>query len=270
MFRLVFAVIVCSALVFSGMADGRAEDAPLNLGLYYEVTWNDIHIADFQVSLNPAKGDPNAAEMCVVIRTGSIASLAGGYASDTRARLHYTGAESYKPVRYHTAFKLKKKARDIKLHYNAEGNRIAAEINTPPENPGKRAKVSATQKKGALDPLALVLAARERLIKLTKGVPDIAGKNFTLPMYDGRRRSDMRFDVQARMADGIIPVSVTEIAVAGYSKSELEDRDKARPLVTLYISPERYIPVRAQGASFFGTSWVKLVKECATAEACVK
>lgn len=234
--------------------------------MHYAVTLSGFPVADIYVGLQSRpNGDVEARSM---IRSSGIADIAGGYKSDTTTVAQTPGG--YGPVSYQTQFKLKGDWRTIKLAYSKTGDIVQPEYNEPPEKRWKRAEVPAAQKNGTFDPLTAALAAREKLKQLSADGKLAAGNKFSLPLYDGRRRADLVFTMLGKTKRGNISLSFAEIPIAGYTNNEIEGFSENQHVITIEVSSENFMPVRASGNTVLGMAEARLAKQCATLEECMQ
>jgi hypothetical protein len=177
------------------------------------------------------------------------------------------------PQSFRTKVLLKKKTREIAIDYDKNG-KITFEQVTPPDNRAKRPAVEDSKKIGSLDPLSIVLEAH-RMIKngFVENNFDSKGKYvFSLPLYDGRRRSDINFEVDKKKNnDGLIHLKITQKPLAGYTENEWREIRKGERSVDIYLNPTSYWPVQAEGKSALGSARAKFLHDCQTKfEECIK
>lgn len=147
------------------------------------------------------------------------------------------------------------------------------EILVPADNPATRPPVAAQQKKNVFDPLTLTLRMREAVWRSLK--TDV--RQFSLPLYDGRRLTQVHFvvgDTKKILYKGaktpVIEVTLSRTLVAGFTKKELDSFDPNEPKARFYFTDDkRFVPIRAEFTSFFGTASATLMKECAKEESCL-
>jgi len=244
-----------------------SDDKRLNVIKKYEVTWLGFHVGDLFIKIKSEEQDGEAfSRMQVIIRSYGLARKISGYQSDTQALIKYKGKGKYLPHEYATSFALRKKRRDITFLYSEDGSRIIKETNVPPEKRWKRKEVEVEEKLNTYDPLTLSLMAREKLITAVK----LGEKEFTMSLYDGRRRTDFEFNIEDyTKKEKLINVTFTEIPISGYTNNEMKKIKSRKPMIRLFISPENYFPIRAEGESTIGTAIIKLKDECSTLKECL-
>jgi hypothetical protein len=277
--RYLLLVVICLPLVSCNLIRGNdfldtdlTSDSPIAVdGLaagklakkarWYRVYWGAVTVADLYIILLPTR---EGYGIRTVIRSRGIAKMLSRWQSDAGATMTFETPDKYRPVRYKTAFQLRNKKRRIDIRWDKNGN-ITKESNEPPENRNKRPAVSAEGKKGAYDPLTAIMVARDKIRKAI-----LAGKKkFTVPMYDGRRRTDMNFTIHGANDKGQIHVSFTEGSIEGYTNSELKDLKERDAYFHLYLDPKDLFPVFGKGQSLIGKAYIRLKKECSTLRECI-
>ena len=246
--------IQCGLMIWLLLAQSAsAAVLPPAQALYIKVLWNGFHVGSLIVGWHKHKD--GVMEMRAVVRTYGLAKQVSRYKSDSTS-LSKDGV----PVEFYTNYSHSKSKREIRLNWDKF--KITKEYNQPPEKQGKRTLVSAKMKEGAYDPLSAFFAAR---VKVMAGK-----KKFAIPMYDGRRRSELQFEVAGKQSDGNLLVKMREIFLAGYTKREQEERAKRNITINIYVDPKTYIPVGGMGQSPIGTAIGQLGANCKTIEECLK
>lgn len=226
-----------------------------------KVYWGGIHVGDLIVEV---KKEGEYYNFEVIMRSYNIAKLISKFSSETEGKIKITD-DGFLPSYYKTHYKRRKDDRNIELKFSDDGQTIISDINTPPEKRWKRKEVPAELKIGVQDPLSIAFVARQMIIdRLESGE-----KEFSIPLYDGRRRSKYNFKIKGKTKDGLIEVGFAEEAVAGYTDNELKEFKKGNKEITLYLSPLDYWPVKAKGRSPLGNATASLDKICDTLEKCL-
>lgn len=226
-------------------------------GLYYKVNWKGFQVASIILGWETIGG--KQALTNVAIRTYGLAESATRYKSDSISLTGVNDADQFIAKRFKTFFSYRKSKREIVLQWDNKGY-VVNEHNEPPEKPGKRSKVPEEMKTGAYDPIGAFFVARQKVME--------GEKSFTLPMYDGRRRSDLVFKVVG-YKDKQIHVTLREEFIAGYTKREKEERKTRDITVHIYVDPIDYIPTGAYGESLIGEASGKLKAKCTTFQECL-
>ena len=243
-------------LTFFSGAQAIPPSVPESQGLYYKIVWNGFHVASLVFGWERAGNGEIVSR--VAIRTYGVAKAATRFKSDTLS-LTALGDNIFNIHRFKTNFSSRKGAREIILEWDPQGH-IVSEYNMPPEKREKRPAVPDEMKTNALDPLTLFWVARQKIMQ--------GEKNFTLPMYDGRRRSQIAFFVMG-MKDSNIDVALKETYIAGFTKREQEDRKNRDITLHFYIDPTTYMPVGGAGKSLIGSAKGERAKVCRTFQDCL-
>ncbi len=249
------------------LAKTLENDERLNFIKRYEVTWLGFHVGDLYVKIkSEEQGGDLFSRMQVIIRSYGLAHKISKFQSDSQSLMKYMGNGQYIPYQYATSFALRKKRRDITFLYNEDGSEILTETNVPPEKRWKRPEVEAVKKANTYDPLTLSLMARTQLIA---AIAD-GKKEFTMNLYDGRRRTNFDFKIKERRGkEQLIHMTFTENPISGYTNNELKKIKNEKTVISLFISPKDFLPVSAEGESSLGTALIKLKDECSTLKECL-
>lgn len=224
---------------------------------HYTAYWSGLPIGDLYAEIKP--GTNGRQELTAIIRSQGLAKSVSGYQSTNS-----TTVLGLKPQRFTTHFRLKKSSRDIAITYGDKGA-VLKETNTPAENRQKRPAVSANLKNGTVDPLTAYLLAKQKL----EGALESGQKNFSIPVYDGRRRFNLNFAILGMAKDGTRHITFNEEPVAGYTNNEMQNKAERDSTYHLYLDRNSLLPLRISGNSPLGVAEGKLVKTCATLQACM-
>jgi len=248
------------------------KDTRVNTVRRYSAYWAGLHVGDMITSVESKgvylsdKKEVKAQKFTTIIKSHNLAKLINGYKSETKAVMVFNEEGKYIPNTYSTSYKMRKKHRDITMKYSKDGSEIINETNIPPEKRWKREEVPTNLKLNSPDPLTLVFQARQKIIE----VVEKGGKNtFTLPLYDGRRRSNYFFTVYGITKNNLIHITFEEKPVSGYTNNEIRDFKKGATLVTAYLSKDDYLPVWGTAHSFLGKAKIILKKYCKTLNECL-
>lgn len=243
--------VICSLLSMSAHA---AMPLPLRQAQYMKVYWGGFHVASLITGWERQKN--GVMRMQAAVRTYGLANNVSRYRSDS-----VTFIRGGVPQAFHTQFSHRKSAREIKLRWNNQFI-LMNEYNQPPEKKGKRTPVPKAHKNKAYDPLTAFFVARAKVMS--------GAKKFSIPMYDGRRRSELQFRVLENLPNGDIHVIMREIFLAGYTKREQEERAQRDITIHIYVDPKTFIPVGGFGQSPIGTATGELAASCDTFAECLQ
>ena len=158
---------------------------PTRVGVNYVVTWLGIPVVRGRIT---ATIDGRRYRATLSSRTVGIAErlFRDRRLVEVEGTMTETGP---KPRRYRSSVRSKKENRTITMTYRPDG-RIVTSID-PKESPSKRKPVPAGLQKDTLDPLSAMIA----------GTTLAAGEDrcgFGAPVFDGRRRMDIRLSFRGR------------------------------------------------------------------------
>ncbi|MCC7259405.1 MAG: DUF3108 domain-containing protein [Alphaproteobacteria bacterium] len=244
--------------------------APLTANLWYKFYWSGLYAGDIIIGVTETEGKYEAR---AVIETQDMVRTISRFWSDTS--IHGTREKgAYRPTHYDTYYHRRKGGgRKIVLDYEGDA-RIVKEDYNPPENRQKRPAVPPEQRDGAPDPITLALVVRQKL----RALLDAGTKKFTMRMFDGRRLSDVNFEivgkdiieVKERRRD-VIHIVYEQSPVAGYTNNEMKRLAGENPRVDIYISDDdRLIPLQVEGTAMMGTASAMFRKECRLFEECLE
>lgn len=241
----------------------------------YHIGYLTFDVADIFFEVKPIHATPSYVryKTRVYSKTNGMVDYFMGWLSHT---VGYTKIYSNKtvPEKFRTRVKHKKKVREIELVFDKSGKNYVVDKVTPPDNRQKRLAVSKANKRASFDPISGFLEAR-RLIKSAFEDNNFNSKGFytfTLPIYDGRRRTDFLLSLQKKLIDGAYKLSVSQKAIAGYTKKELDkEQGASKAFLTIMLDPKDYVPVEVIGRHPLGTASADYVGSCDKSfEECIK
>ena len=175
-----------AALVWAaGPAAAQAPGQTSQTHLRFEASWAGLLAADLVISMGN-DGDGNTFRLRTrglfdpFVRLRVAATTEGRAADQSRLyRVNYTN---------------RRRARSVKVRFDGEQAvpTIRTKGATPAEDREKEAKVPAAQRTNVLDPLTALARIFQNARHLITGGPE----TFVLPVYDGRRRFDLKGDVR--------------------------------------------------------------------------
>lgn len=242
-------------IFFLASAPASAAD-PLHFAGWYKVIWGKNHIGNLFVEISD---DGKEYSLKVEMEALGMVRVISRYRCQAETKGNFSGA--FPAATYETRYKLKGRNRHIVLTYG-KGGKLKQELNEPPENRSKRPEVEAALKEKSYDPLSLVM-------KVRKWLAAGGAESLTLPMYDGRRRADVKLTVSETAEHYMLLAGRT--SVAGFTKNELADMQEQEPDVTLRIPKDgRFLPDYARAEAPIGYAEAFLQQECKDFESCKK
>ncbi len=230
----------------------------------FNIGYLTFNVADFFAEIRPVDEKPDHTEYMFRLysRTNTFVDYLFGWTSYGVSYLKLYDNKVV-PESFQSKIVLKKKVREIALNYDDKGD-ITSESVLPPDNRGKRPAVPEAQKDNTYDPLSVVIETRRIVMKAVKenNFNERGKYSFTLPIYDGRRRSDLNFELDKKKISDLYHLKVIQVAVSGYTKSEMQDANKGERSVDIFIDPSNFWPVSATGRSAVGSARAKYIGNC--------
>lgn len=240
----------------------------------FNATYLGVDVADFflQIKKIGEGRDSKAYQMRIFTRSNGFVDYLFGWRDHTISRFRET-KDRFLPELFKTKLLFKKKTRETEIVYDAEGVNVIKDVVNPPDNRDKRPAVPDNLKKHTYDPLSMAMEARKMIIRAVRenNFSAKGNYNFSLPMYDGRRRTDLMFSLSNKKVDGNYALKLTRKPVSGFTNNELTDIGKGDVTIDLYLDPKSFTPVLAEGRNFLGTASIAFAEDCKKAfEECVE
>lgn len=264
--RLAHAAVFC--LLSWLTIGGPAQAAEPRFDLRYNVLSTGMEVG--QVVLR-AWHEADELATSFAFRSKGVLSLLRNSYSDLEARTRYD--DVLLPVSFASVAVRGERRREARISYNADGKLAALTFrrNSRPR-PGEPPQAMTD---GTVDPLTAFLRARAWLANVPV---ESRGASATFPVFDGRRRFDIRVEHQGRTRvelDGTSRPAI-RLLVSFITRAELDDETGAveqepeRPerLIDLTVSDDgRYVPLtlRSQGGRL--PLRIELAADCAVASA---
>ncbi len=216
----------------------------------YGIFWGGMNVADAILDIKKS-GDIYTIRLFIESR--GLARSISKYRCAVKTEVMIKG-DKYSPVFHQAIFELRKKRREIKISYDNDGN-IKSEESIPPENREKRPEVPKELKNKILDPLTAGLISRELAY---------IGKDFKIPIYDGRRRTDLEFKLEEKSH-----MSFEMTPIAGHTNNELNDKSYKGLRIHVYFDDKDFLPIKLEGKSSLGFVVGRLENICNTIDECL-
>lgn len=232
----------------------------------YDFYWGGLHVGTLVGSIERQK-DMYAFETHIAAR--GVAEMVSKYKSKT---VSFINALSYKPMFFRNESTLRKRSRTITIHAN-DVDGVIEETVTPPDNRAKRPAVPEPLKKDFFDPLTAAFMSRQKVLDYLEGVgPD----EFTLPLYDARRRDDLHFKIVGEKNIHVKhkPYHVVHMrfyreAVAGVTRNELKRSAQEEPIIDVYLNKDdQLLPIKIEGEAPMGSAVALLSQKCDSISSC--
>lgn len=216
----------------------------------YGIFWGGMNVADAILDI---KNSNDTYTIRLFIESRGLARRISKYRCAVKTEVIVKG-DQYTPIFHQAIFELRKKRREIKISYDKDGN-IKSEESIPPENRAKRPEVSKELKDKILDPLTAGI--------LSRNLASI-GNDFKIPIYDGRRRTDLEFKLEEKTH-----MSFVMTPVAGHTNNELNDKAYKDLRIHVYFDDKDFLPVKLEGKSSLGFVVGRLEETCKTIDECL-
>jgi len=241
-------------------AETRNRALPRAMEAKYEISWLGLPI--YQGRFAGTVGEHGYRGAFSSKSVGVMALLANS--TITASTVGLLGGDAFRPTRFDASAVWRKKQRAVTMTVDKTGNVQTTLV--PQERIDKRPAVPAAVRRQATDPITGLLNA------ITMPL-DNESCRLTLPIFDGRRRLDVRLEPDGReelrapprpdLLRTLLRCRVYIDAVAGFNDKELQDMPKAGEHGTLWLArmpgAQLWIPLRFEYASQWGPIAAELV-----------
>ncbi len=234
------------------------------LDLRFTARWSGLPAAEISLALRE-DGARYAAH--AEIRSTGLPKLLTGFhaAADSEGEIDVADDGPQPGARYAARFQLRGRDKHTRFAYAEDGTAAMPERESGDSS--ERAELPAAQRRNAFDPLAALVAFRHRLL----GGAIAPGRNFTIGVYDGRRRLDVEGTLSAATRPpefGGQAVHVLDLVlrpVAGFDTRELADEEfdpEARPVRVVITADGRALPLEITVPAAGFTLELRLRRAC--------
>jgi len=240
----------------------------------FNIGYLTFNVGDFYAELKPIESTDNYTRYYFRLfsRSNNFIDYLFGWRSNT-VSIFKTDDKGVYPESFQSKILLKNKAKEMEITYDASGKKIASEQIIPPDNRDKRPAVPEKLKVATYPPLPMAFEARRLVIKAFKenNFNQRGVYTFTLPLYDGRRRSDINFILTKKKVNDFYYLKISEKQLAGYTDNELKDIKKGDKTVDIYLDTKNFWPVSAIAKSPLGSAKAIFLQNCSNGfEECIK
>jgi hypothetical protein len=227
----------------------------------YQAHWAGLPAGEIRLTL---RDDPAAYRGEIQIRTEGLARLLSRFRGSavSEGRL----AEPLPaPTRYEASYDLRKAHdRRLSMEFAARaGGALVAERG--PADTSKKPPLAEPYRTNVLDPLSTLAAIRHELRRGNRG-------SFTIPVYDGARRFDVRVRVlPKREGDAALHLALTLAPIAGFKGETSDDGDPdtaPRPVALTISDDQRLMPLAMSVSLGYLPLVVELSRWCAAGAPC--
>jgi hypothetical protein len=242
-------------------AGGRAEP----LAAIYDAFWAGLPAARIRLEIDGGAGRYRDA---IVISSDGLPRLVTRFRGNATAEGRRGPQRPAEPLRYDAVYDLRKRRNSrISMRFvDRAGARIAER---GPDDTSRKPPLAEAYRRDAVDPLSALERIREAL---RASALDAGGPGFTVPVYDGARRFDVRGRVlpQADRGDHALQVLLTLRPIAGFKGESSDDGDPEnmpRP-ARLTVDDRQLLPLSVEVKVYYLPLVVRLDHVCPTPSAC--
>jgi Protein of unknown function (DUF3108) len=255
-------ILATSLLAAAGQSDsGRAQP----LVAVYDAIWAGVPAARIRLELG---GDGTRYQDAIVIRTDGLLHLVTRFRASATAAGSVGPTLSVEPLHYDAVYDLRKRRNSrVSMRFVVRGGGVIAERG--PGDTSRKPPLEEGYRHDAVDPLSALERIRETLrASLQRG-----GNSFSIPVYDGARRFDLRGRVlPISGGDGhSLQVVLTFLPIAGFKGESSDDGDPddaPRPARLVVSDDARLLPISFEVQVFNFPLVVRLDHLCEVNLAC--
>ena len=244
-------------LVCVGGGWARADEA----AAVYHAYWAGLPAGDIRLTL---RDDPSGYHNQIVIRTEGMPRWLTRFRATASSEGRAAPGSLPQPARYEAVYDLRKaKDRRLSMRFVAGSGGLAVERG--PGDTSKKPPLAENFRRNVVDPLSAMTAIRGELRRGNRGA-------FTVPVYDGARRFDVRVQVLPKHgSEPGLPLELTLAPVAGFKGETSEDGDPddaPRPVELTLSDDGRLMPLKMSVSVAFMPLVVELAHWCGASQPC--
>jgi hypothetical protein len=228
----------------------------------YAAYWAGLPAGEVRLTL---RDDPAAYRGEIQIRTEGLAHLLSRFRGSAVSEGRFAAELLPAPTRYDASYDLRK-AHDRRLSMEfapRAGGALVAERG--PADTSKKPPLAEAFRTNVLDPLSTLAAIRHELRRGNRG-------SFTIPVYDGARRFDVRVRILPKRAgEPTLHLALTLAPIAGFKGETSEDGDPdtaARPVALTISDDQLLMPLTMSVSLGYLPLVVELSRWCAAGAPC--
>jgi hypothetical protein len=256
--RRLLGVAVAVALALAAIPRIAAADESSAL---YSVYWAGLPAGDIKLTL---RDDPAGYRDEIEIRTEGLPRFVTRFRGSAASGGRLVADRLPQPGYYDAHYDLRKgKNRRLSMRFVAHGGAAFAERG--PEDTSKKPPLAEGFRQNVLDPLSALTAIRDALRRGNRG-------GFSVPVYDGARRFDVRVRVLPKKdADPVLHLELTLAPIAGFKGETSEDGDPdaaPRPVDLTLSDDARLMPLSMSVSLYYLPLVVQLAQWCGAGQPC--
>jgi Protein of unknown function (DUF3108) len=256
--RRLAGVAVAGALAFAAIPRTAAADESSAL---YSVYWAGLSAGDIKLTL---RDDASGYRDEVEIRTEGLPRLVTRFRGSAASGGKLVADHLPQPGYYDAHYDLRKgKNRRLSMRFVARGGAALAERG--PEDTSKKPPLAENFRQNVLDPLSALTAIRDALRRGNRAA-------FTVPVYDGARRFDVKVRVVTKKErEQALRLELTLAPIAGFKGETSEDGDPddaPRPVDLTLSDDARLMPLSMSVSLYYLPLVVQLTRWCVATQPC--
>jgi hypothetical protein len=249
------AALLTLALFWCGRADAGEATA------LYQAYWAGLPAGEIRLTLHD---DAALYSDRITISTTGLPQLVTRFHGVATSEGALAPGHGPVPRRYEARYDLRK-SRDRRLIMQFASVSAGSIAERGPGDTSKKPPLAEKFRTNVLDPLSALNAIRD---ELRRG----ARSTFSVPVYDGARRFDVRVRVQPRKpGDSARHLELTLAPIAGFKGETSEDGDPddaPRPVDLTISDDDRLMPLRMRVSLYYMPLVVEMIRWCKSATEC--
>lgn len=227
----------------------------------YQAYWAGMPAGQIRLTLHD---EPAAYHAEIAVRSEGFPRLMTRFRGTAISDGRLSPAHLPAPLRYEARYDLRK-GRDRHLSMLFSTHAAASVASRGPDDTSRKPPIAEQYRTNVLDPLSVVTAIRDELRHGNRG-------SFTIPVYDGARRFDVRVHVlPKRGTEPILHLELTLSPIAGFKGETSDDGDPdtaPRPVALTISDNSRLMPLSMTVAIYYLPLIVELKNWCAPGKPC--
>jgi hypothetical protein len=256
--RGLFGAGLVAALVVGGASGAHSGEA----AALYQAYWAGLSAGEIRLKL---RDDPASYRDEITVRSQGLPWLLTNFRATAVSEGRLSADRPPAPARYDALYDLRK-GRDRRLSMRFADRDGAAVAERGSDDSSKKPLLAEAFRKNVLDPLSTVTAIRSELRRGNRGA-------FTVPVYDGARRFDVRVRVLPKKAntEPALHLELTLAPIAGFKGESSDDPDPddaPRPVKLVLSDDGRLTPLSLISPIYYLPLEVTLVRLCEASAPC--
>jgi len=206
----------------------------------YHASWAALPAADIELSLDDATGEYRDR---LAIRTKGVPRWFTHFAGNVTSEGALSAASVAVPRRYDALYDLRKR-RNSHISMQVVARDGGTLIERGPEDTSRKPPLDEVYRRNVIDPLTALTYLRQSL----RTKPRTTGTDFSMPIYDGARRFDVRWHIlpPEKPGDGVLRLELWLHPIAGFKGESSDDGDpddSPRKVELLLTDDDRLLPL---------------------------